>query len=171
MQTQTQNKKKKTLQELWKLTLPLHDLCMLFYHLQQRFTMTIVCVYVCEIKEALFHFLQETTKHCIFYLISEEVEDKFTSLCCCILFKQGTDRGPGHGETVRHFFRKPPILGALHLNKKTDIIRNILSEVWCISLTWPVSSGDQGLTLTCLLLDPYLQLLHRTWSFLLSLVN
>lgn len=110
-------------------------------------------------------------KHCIFYFILGEVEDKFTGLCYCVLFKQGTDCGLVHGETVRCFFRKSPVLGALHLNKKTDIICNILFEIWHISLIWPVSSGGQSLTETCILLDPYLQLLQRTWSFLLSLVN
>jgi len=59
---------------------------------------------------------------------------------------QKIDCGPVNEETVKHFFRKAPVLGALHLNKKIDIICNILFEVWHISIIQPASSGGWDLT-------------------------
>lgn len=85
-------------------------------------------------------------KHRVLYLLLGEAEDKFRGLCSYVVFKQGIDCGPVHGETVSHFFRKAPVLGALQLTKKIDIICNILFEVWHISLTQPASSGGQQLT-------------------------
>lgn len=85
-------------------------------------------------------------KHRVLYFLLGEAEDKFRDLCSHVVFKQGIDCGPVHGETVRHFFRRAPVLGALQVNKKIDIICNILFEVWHISLMQPASSGGQDLT-------------------------
>lgn len=85
-------------------------------------------------------------KCCILCFLLEKVEDKFTRLCSRVVFPRGIDCGPVHEETAIHFFRKAPVLGALHLNKKIDINCNILFDVWHITLMQPASSHGQDLS-------------------------
>lgn len=68
-------------------------------------------------------------KHCVLYFLLVEVENKFMGLCSQVVFKRGIDCGSIGGETVRRLLKKGPVLGALNLNKKIEIICNTVLEV------------------------------------------